>query len=103
MSLRLMIITGLSGSGKRTVMKAFEDLGYFCVDNLPIVLVPKFVDLCRRTHDIEYGALVIDACDSHFLTQFPPMFEELKNQPDLECNLILLEASDDALQRRFSE
>jgi RNase adapter protein RapZ len=103
MSLRLNIITGLSGSGKRTVMKAFEDLGFFCVDNLPIVLVPKFVELCRRTHDIEQAALVIDARERRFLTQFPPMFDELKNQPDLEISLIFLEASDESLLRRFSE
>ena len=104
MSLRLIIITGLSGSGKRTVMKAYEDLGYFCVDNLPISLIPKFVELCRRTQDnIDHAALIIDARERKFLTQFPPMYEELKNQPDLEISMLFLEASDEALQRRFSE
>ncbi|KAF0248593.1 MAG: hypothetical protein FD167_2000, partial [bacterium] len=49
MSLRIIIITGLSGSGKHTAIKAFEDLGYFCVDNLPVALIPTFVELCRRT------------------------------------------------------
>ncbi|MEW6732642.1 MAG: RNase adapter RapZ [Acidobacteriota bacterium] len=104
MSLRLIIITGLSGSGKRTAIKAFEDLGYFCVDNLPVALIPTFIELLRRTQDgLNRAALVIDARERHFLTEFPPIYEELKHRPDLEMSVLFLDASDEALQRRFSE
>jgi UPF0042 nucleotide-binding protein len=104
MSLRIVIITGLSGSGKHTAIKAFEDLGYFCVDNLPIALIPTFIELVRRTKDnISRAALVIDARERHFLTEFPPMYAELKHLSDLEMSVLFLEASDEALQRRFSE
>ncbi|MBL8148656.1 MAG: RNase adapter RapZ [Blastocatellia bacterium] len=104
MTLQLTIITGLSGSGKRTVAKVFEDLGYFCVDNLPTALIPKFVELCKRTQDnITKALLVIDARERHFLTQFTPIYEELKFQEGIETRLMFLEASDEALQRRFSE
>ncbi len=104
MGLRVIIITGLSGSGKHTAIKAFEDLGYFCVDNLPVALIPTFIELCRRTQDnITQAALVIDARERHFLTDFPPIYEQLQHQPDIELKMIFLEASDEALQRRFSE
>lgn len=104
MSLRIIIITGLSGSGKHTAIKAFEDLGYFCVDNLPVALIPTFVELCRRTQEnITQAALVIDARERHFLTEFPPIYEQLQHQLDLELRMVFLEASDESLQRRFSE
>jgi UPF0042 nucleotide-binding protein len=94
----------LSGSGKRTAIKAFEDLGYFCVDNLPIALIPTFIELCRRTQEnITHAALVIDARERHFLTEFPPIYEELQHNQDLEMSMLFLEASDEALLRRFSE
>ncbi len=104
MSLRIIIITGLSGSGKHTAIKAFEDLGYFCVDNLPVALIPVFVELCRRTQEnITQAVLVIDARERHFLTEFPPIYEQLQHQLDLELRMVFLEASDESLQRRFSE
>jgi UPF0042 nucleotide-binding protein len=104
MSLRIIIITGLSGSGKHTAIKAFEDLGYFCIDNLPVALIPTFIELCRRTQDnITQASLVIDARERHFLTEFPPIYEQLQHQTDLELKMVFLEASDEALQRRFSE
>lgn len=104
MSLHIIFITGLSGSGKHTAIKAFEDLGYFCIDNLPVALIPTFIELCRRSQDnITQAALVIDARERHFLTDFPPIYEQLQHQPGLELKMIFLEASDEALQRRFSE
>lgn len=104
MSLRIVVITGLSGSGKHTAIKSFEDLGYFCIDNLPIALIPTFIELCRRTQEnITQAALVIDARERHFLTDFPPLYEQLKHREDLELSMVFLEASDEALQRRFSE
>ena len=67
-----VIITGLSGSGKGTVLKVFEDLGYFCVDNLPLELVPKFVELCERARaQIKQAAIVIDVREGSELTKFP--------------------------------
>lgn len=104
MSLRIIIITGLSGSGKHTAIKAFEDLGYFCVDNLPVALIPTFIELCRRTKEnITQAALVIDSRERHFLTEFPPIYEQLQHKTDLEIRMVFLEASDETLQRRFSE
>lgn len=104
MSLRVIIITGLSGSGKHTAIKAFEDLGYFCIDNLPIALIITFIELCRRTQEsITQAALVIDARERHFLDEFPPLYEDLQHQADIERRMIFLEASDEVLQRRFSE
>lgn len=104
MSLRIIIITGLSGSGKHTAIKAFEDLGYFCIDNLPVALIPTFIELCRRTQEnITQVSLVIDARERHFLTEFPPIYEQLQHQVDLELKMVFLEATDEALQRRFSE
>ncbi|MBK7992388.1 MAG: hypothetical protein IPK14_02930 [Blastocatellia bacterium] len=104
MSLQIIIITGLSGSGKHTTIKAFEDLGYFCVDNLPVALIPTFIELCRRTKEnITQAALVIDSRERHFLTEFPPIYEQLQHKTDLEISMVFLEASDETLQRRFSE
>ncbi|MBI4852458.1 MAG: RNase adapter RapZ [Acidobacteria bacterium] len=104
MSLRIIIITGLSGSGKHTAIKAFEDLGYFCIDNLPVALIPTFIELCRRTQEnITQAALVIDARERQFLTEFPPIYEQLQHQVDIELKMVFLEASDEALQVRFSE
>lgn len=104
MSVRVIIITGLSGSGKHTAIKAFEDLGYFCIDNLPIALIITFIELCRRTQEsITQAALVIDARERHFLDEFPPLYEDLQHQADIERRMIFLEASDEVLQRRFSE
>ena len=104
MSPRVIIITGLSGSGKHTAIKAFEDLGYFCIDNLPIALIITFIELCRRTQEsITQAALVIDARERHFLDEFPPLYEDLQHQADIERRMIFLEASDEVLQRRFSE
>lgn len=101
--LELIVITGLSGSGKRTVMKAFEDLGYFCVDNLPVALVSKFVELCQKSQETSRAALVIDARERQFLTSFPAIFQELQKNQELTLRMIFLDATDEALQRRFSE
>lgn len=97
----LVIITGLSGSGKATVLKAFEDLGYYAVDNLPIGLLPKFADLAKGSPSVRRAALVIDIREGHSLTQFPSMFERLKAR--IPATLLFLEADDGTLIRRFSE
>ena len=99
-----IIITGLSGSGKGTFLRALEDRGYFCVDNLPVGLLTKFHELIVKSED-EYpkAALVIDVREGGTLTEFPAIYAEMKKEPGLETELWFLEASDEVLVRRFSE
>src|SRR2546425_9124924 len=74
-----VIITGLSGSGKGTVLKAFEDIGYFCVDNLPLELILKFAELCNRAGaQIDRAAIVVDVREGSELAKFPKVFQRLK-------------------------
>jgi UPF0042 nucleotide-binding protein len=97
----LVVITGLSGSGKGTVLKAFEDLGYYAVDNMPIKLIPKFAELAKGSPHVRRAALVIDIREGGQLAQFPALFERLRRQTS--ARLVYLEADDAALARRFSE
>ena len=91
----------MSGSGKASVLKAFEDLGYYCVDNLPIDLIPRFADLAKQSTEIEKAALVTDIREGDQLKKLPAIIHSLKKQ--LHTTVLFLEASDDALLRRFSE
>ena len=101
---RFVILTGLSGAGKTQAIRALEDLGYFCVDNLPTMLLPTMAELASRADaGLEKVAIVVDVREGGFLTQFPRMFRKLRATPGLEPRLIFLEASHDALVRRFSE
>jgi UPF0042 nucleotide-binding protein len=97
----LVIITGLSGSGKATVLKAFEDLGYYAVDNLPIGLIPKFAELTKEAANVRRAALVVDIREGQTLQQFPAIFKKLRRQ--VAATLLFLEADDRTLVRRFSE
>jgi len=97
----LVIITGLSGSGKATVLKALEDLGYYAVDNLPIGLLPKFAELAKDSLHVRRAALVIDIREGQKLVQFPAIFRRLRRQTP--ATLLILEADDRTLVRRFSE
>ena len=97
----LVIITGTSGSGKQTVLKAFEDLGFNAVDNLPIALVPKFADLTHDSKSRKRAALIIDIREGEALKQFPGIYQDLKKS--LRSTLLFLDASDEVLQRRYSE
>lgn len=98
----LVIITGLSGSGKGSVLRTFEDLGYYCVDNLPIPLIPIFVDLYGKSGDeVQRAALVVDIREGRGLRRFPCLFEKLRRR--LSATLVFVEASEEALLRRFSE
>jgi RNase adapter protein RapZ len=96
----LVIITGMSGSGKGTVLKAFEDLGYYAVDNLPIKLISAFAGLVGGAGN-RYCAIVVDIREGESLQRFPQIYEELKKK--VAATLLFLEAEDDALVRRFSE
>lgn len=97
----VVIITGLSGSGKGTVLKAFEDLGYYSVDNLPIDLIPKFAELTKDAPNVRRAALVVDIREGVALERFPALFKKIRRQ--IPTRLLFLEADDAALIRRFSE
>jgi UPF0042 nucleotide-binding protein len=97
----LVIITGISGSGKLTALKAFEDLGFYAVDNLPIPLVAKFADLTRDSKSRHRAALAIDIREGEALKEFPSIYKELRKR--LRATLLFLDADDEVLQRRFSE
>jgi RNase adapter protein RapZ len=97
----LVILTGLSGSGKLSALKAFEDLGYYSVDNLPLELVPQFADLVRSSAEIERAALVVDVREGMRLEEFPAILKKVRLV--LPTRVVFLEASEEALVRRFSE
>ena len=99
-----IILTGLSGSGKSQAIRALEDLGYFCVDNLPTTLIPTLAKLSlTAAGDIDKVAIVVDVREGNFLSSFPKVFTKLRTMPRLNPVLIFLEASHSALVRRFSE
>jgi RNase adapter protein RapZ len=97
----LVVSTGMSGSGKASVLKAFEDMGFYSVDNMPIDLVPRFVDMTLHSSEIERTALVVDIREGHGLERLPKMLDEVRSK--LKVRVIFLETSDEALVRRFSE
>src|SRR5437773_10408942 len=99
-----IIITGLSGSGKGTFLRALEDRGFFCVDNLPVSLLAKFHELIVKSQDEgSKAAMVIDVREGQTLAEFPAAYQDLKKNATLEMSLWFLEASDNVLVRRFSE
>ena len=97
----LVIITGLSGSGKGSVLKSLEDLGYYAVDNLPVDLIPKFAELTRDNRSITGAALVVDVREGEGLKRFPRVYSKIAQS--VNARLIFLEADDAAIMRRFSE
>lgn len=97
----LVIITGMSGSGKASVLKAFEDLGYYCVDNLPVGLIPRFAELIGQSSEIERTALVVDVREGKQLEELPAIVKAVRKI--IHTRMIFLEASDSVLLRRYSE
>src|SRR6266550_3908070 len=97
----LLIITGLSGSGKGSVIRALEDLGYYSVDNLPIELIPKFAELTRDSATVRCAALVVDIREGESLKNFPALYARIRRS--IPTKLVFLEANDATLLRRFSE
>jgi len=97
----LVILTGLSGSGKLSALKAFEDLGFYSVDNLPAELIPQFAELVATSAEITHAALVIDVREGSRLEKFPAILKKVRQV--LPTRVVYLDASDDALVRRFSE
>src|SRR5665213_2780829 len=97
----LVIVTGMSGSGKLSALKAFEDLGYYSVDNLPIDLIPAFADLIRQSPETNRAALVVDVREGSHLDHFPAILRKVRQTTS--TRLLFLEAAEEALLRRFSE
>ena len=101
---RFVVLTGLSGSGKSQAIRALEDLGYFCVDNLPVALLPMLAELTMRAgSEISKAAVVVDVREGRMLEEFPGMYRKLKAMRNLNPVLIFLEAAEASLVRRFSE
>src|ERR1700724_3535959 len=99
---QLVILTGLSGSGKSTVLKTFEDLGFYCVDNLPVALIPTFSELHMQAGgEIQRAALLVDAREGGQLEKLPEILRQLRAENP--ATLVFIEATEDALLRRFSE
>ena len=101
--LDIVVITGLSGSGKSVAIRALEDSGFFCIDNLPVVLIPRFIDLCQGYKEgIQRIALGIDLRGGHFFQAWPEVLGHLRSAGH-RVEVLFLDASDEALLRRFSE
>ncbi|MGB7022399.1 MAG: RNase adapter RapZ [Candidatus Acidiferrales bacterium] len=99
---QLVILTGLAGSGKGSVLRAFEDLGFYCVDNLPVSFIPSFAELYMEGGgDFERAVLLVDAREGEQLKRLPEVYRRLRRE--YPATLVFIEASDDALGRRFSE
>ncbi|MGH9684310.1 MAG: RNase adapter RapZ [Candidatus Acidiferrales bacterium] len=99
---QLVILTGLSGSGKGSVLNTFEDLGFYCVDNLPVTLIPTFSELYGDSAgEIERAALLVDAREGEQIDRLPGIYRKLTSEHP--ATLVFVEASDEALMRRFSE
>jgi UPF0042 nucleotide-binding protein len=100
---QLVILTGVSGSGKSTALRALEDAGFYCVDNLPAVLLPKLLDLSGHTAgEVSRIAAVVDARDTRFLGEAPRVIAELRRQ-DVDLTVLFLDCADEVLVRRYSE
>ncbi|MCI5775096.1 MAG: RNase adapter RapZ [Aerococcus sp.] len=100
---QLMIITGMSGAGKTIAMQSFEDMGYFCVDNMPPSLMSKFFELINRSSDINKICLVVDLRSGHFFDHVTDALAQNTIDSRWETHVVFLEASDAALVRRYKE
>jgi len=101
--MRVVIITGLSGSGKSSALRALEDIGFFCVDNLPVVLLPKFLEIqSDPAKEITQVAMVMDLRERGFLAKYPRIFKKLKEK-GYRIEILFFDASDEAILHRFSE
>jgi UPF0042 nucleotide-binding protein len=100
--MRIVVVTGLSGAGKSTVLRALEDIGYFCVDNLPLPLTERFVDLLSAQGEVDKAAIVVDAREGEFLSGYRQVFRSLRDKGH-PVEVLFLDAPDELLLRRFSE
>ena len=100
---RIVVVTGMSGAGKSTAIKALEDLGYFCIDNLPVMLLPKLLELVSHaSNEVERLAIVVDAREARFLDSTPAALEEVRKEGH-QLEVVFFDCADEALLRRFSE
>jgi RNase adapter protein RapZ len=101
---RIVLVTGLSGAGKSTATKALEDLGFFCIDNLPVMLLPKLLELVSHgaSDEVQRIAIVVDAREGRFLDSTPAALDEVRKEGH-QLEVMFLDCADDALIRRFSE
>ena len=100
--MRIVVVTGVSGAGKSTALKALEDTGYFCVDNLPLPLMDRFVELITESGEAEQAAVGVDAREGDFLLSSREVFAALRKEGH-QLEVLFLDADDDVLVRRFSE
>jgi len=101
--LEVVIVTGLSGSGKSTAIHVLEDVGYYCIDNLPVVLIQRFLELCGNSQEsIQKVALGVDIREREFFAAYPRALDELR-QSGYQVQVLFLDAADEVLVRRFSE
>jgi RNase adapter protein RapZ len=101
--MQVVIVTGLSGAGKSTAIRVLEDLGFYCIDNLPVALIPRFLDLCLNSEEpITRVALGVDQRERVFLRAYPQVLAELRRRGQ-RVNIVYLEAADEVLLRRFNE
>ena len=101
-TMRIIIVTGVSGAGKSTALRALEDAGYFCVDNLPLPLMGRFVELLSASGEAEQAAVGVDAREGAFLQSAREVFQALRRDGH-QLEILFLDADDDVLVRRFSE
>jgi UPF0042 nucleotide-binding protein len=99
---KVVVVTGVSGAGKSTALRALEDLGFYCADNLPMPLLPKFIELIAAREEISRAALVVDARSGDFLEDATPVLEALRAAGH-SIEVLFLDAPDDVLLRRYSE
>ena len=97
----LVIVTGISGAGKASALKAFEDLGFHCVDNLPLELMPDFAELVSKSTEVEKAAIVVDVREGPTLDRLPEILKEVKKR--LPTRVVFLDSQDAVLVRRYSE
>ena len=102
-NLELVIITGMSGAGKTVAVQSFEDMGYFCIDNMPPSLIPKFWELIKESGKILKIALVVDMRSRSFFEEIQSMLIEIENTNFINTRILFLEASDAELVSRYKE
>lgn len=100
--MKVVIVTGVSGAGKSTALRALEDLGFYCADNLPMPLLPKFIELLATREEVSRAALVLDARSGDFLGDAAPLLQTVRAAGH-SIDVLFLDAPDDMLIRRFSE
>lgn len=102
--MQLLIVTGMSGSGKSCVMDVMEDIGYYCIDNIPPKLIPRFVDLCRHTESgMSNVAVAVDIRSGDMFTEIFHAWQSLRSERDLDVKILYIEASDEVLIKRYKE